>query len=198
MRGKWASFGVKCCLTASMHLVQPGGCLYESAVKGFGGVLWLGLDGLGCCVPPNTSSGQTLILTRALFTVERWDCSGPYLSRGMLKTLLPTPLSLDTEGKAHALWNDSDCGLWVSETPDGSREVFVSYAGCYVFEWVSDLRGSAGMVATAALAALTGVALPRMVVTSCCLGLKEKMLLDKRFFMKRGCSGALWTFLVRL
>ncbi|KAK2543100.1 zona pellucida sperm-binding protein 4, partial [Columba livia] len=41
----------------------------------------------------------------------------------------------DTQGKAHALWNDSDCGLWVSETPDGSRKVLVSYAGCYVFEW---------------------------------------------------------------
>lgn len=85
----------------------------------------------------------------------------PYLSRGMLKTLLPLPLSLDTQGKAHALWNDSDCGLWVSEAPDGSRKVLVSYAGCYVFEWVSDLRGSAGMVATAALAALTSVAFPQ-------------------------------------
>ncbi|KFQ77655.1 Zona pellucida sperm-binding protein 4, partial [Phoenicopterus ruber ruber] len=41
----------------------------------------------------------------------------------------------DTEGKAHALQNDSDCGLWVSGTPDGSRKVLVSYTGCYVFEW---------------------------------------------------------------
>ncbi|NXJ90677.1 ZP4 protein, partial [Corythaixoides concolor] len=41
----------------------------------------------------------------------------------------------DTEGKAHALQNDSDCGLLVSETPDGSRKVSVSYTGCYVFEW---------------------------------------------------------------
>ncbi|NWI83737.1 ZP4 protein, partial [Dryoscopus gambensis] len=41
----------------------------------------------------------------------------------------------DTEGKAHALQNDSDCGLLVSGTPDGSRKVSVSYAGCYVFEW---------------------------------------------------------------
>ncbi|XP_074687733.1 zona pellucida sperm-binding protein 4-like [Strix aluco] len=41
----------------------------------------------------------------------------------------------DTEGKAHALQNDSDCGLWVSGTPDGSRKVSVSYTGCYVFEW---------------------------------------------------------------
>ncbi|XP_065495363.1 zona pellucida sperm-binding protein 4 [Caloenas nicobarica] len=41
----------------------------------------------------------------------------------------------DTQGKAHALQNDSDCGLWVSETPDGSRKVSVSYTGCYVFEW---------------------------------------------------------------
>ncbi|NXM37455.1 ZP4 protein, partial [Gymnorhina tibicen] len=41
----------------------------------------------------------------------------------------------DTEGKAHALQNDSDCGLLVSGTPDGSRKVSVSYTGCYVFEW---------------------------------------------------------------
>ncbi|NWW73184.1 ZP4 protein, partial [Climacteris rufus] len=41
----------------------------------------------------------------------------------------------DTEGKAHALQNDSDCGLLVSGTPDGSRKVLVSYAGCYVYEW---------------------------------------------------------------
>ncbi|NWU36243.1 ZP4 protein, partial [Hylia prasina] len=41
----------------------------------------------------------------------------------------------DTEGKAHALQNDSGCGLLVSGTPDGSRKVVVSYAGCYVFEW---------------------------------------------------------------
>ncbi|NXI46576.1 ZP4 protein, partial [Galbula dea] len=41
----------------------------------------------------------------------------------------------DTEGKAHALQNDSDCGLSVSENLDGSRKVLVSYTGCYVFEW---------------------------------------------------------------
>ncbi|NWW57152.1 ZP4 protein, partial [Ifrita kowaldi] len=41
----------------------------------------------------------------------------------------------DTEGKAHTLQNDSDCGLLVSATPDGSRKILVSYAGCYVFEW---------------------------------------------------------------
>ncbi|NWW08887.1 ZP4 protein, partial [Oreocharis arfaki] len=41
----------------------------------------------------------------------------------------------DTEGKAHALQNDSDCGLLVSGTPDGSRKVSVSYAGCYVVQW---------------------------------------------------------------
>ncbi|XP_009977125.1 PREDICTED: zona pellucida sperm-binding protein 4-like, partial [Tauraco erythrolophus] len=41
----------------------------------------------------------------------------------------------DTEGKVHALQNDSDCGLLVSETPDGSRKVSVSYTSCYVFEW---------------------------------------------------------------
>jgi len=50
----------------------------------------------------------------------------------------------------------------VSGTPDGSRKVWVSYTGCYVFEWVSDLGASAGTVAAApALAALTGVALPQ-------------------------------------
>ncbi|NXA10910.1 ZP4 protein, partial [Sapayoa aenigma] len=41
----------------------------------------------------------------------------------------------DTEGKVHALQNDSDCGLLISGTPDGSRKVLVSYTGCYVFEW---------------------------------------------------------------
>ncbi|NXS88524.1 ZP4 protein, partial [Erpornis zantholeuca] len=41
----------------------------------------------------------------------------------------------DTEGKAHALQNDSDCGILISGTPGGSRKVSVSYAGCYVFEW---------------------------------------------------------------
>ncbi|XP_027315868.1 zona pellucida sperm-binding protein 4 [Anas platyrhynchos] len=41
----------------------------------------------------------------------------------------------DTEGKAHALHNDSGCGLWVSGAPDGSRKVSVSYTSCYVFEW---------------------------------------------------------------
>ncbi|NWR09064.1 ZP4 protein, partial [Paradoxornis webbianus] len=41
----------------------------------------------------------------------------------------------DTEGKAHALQNDSGCGLLVSGTPDGSRKLLISYAGCYVFEW---------------------------------------------------------------
>ncbi|XP_027645283.2 zona pellucida sperm-binding protein 4 [Falco peregrinus] len=67
----------------------------------------------------------------------------------------------DKQGKAHTLQNDSDCGLSVSGTPDGSRKVLVSYAGCYIFEWVSDLSGSAGTVATAALVALTGVVLPQ-------------------------------------
>ncbi|NXD75521.1 ZP4 protein, partial [Halcyon senegalensis] len=67
----------------------------------------------------------------------------------------------DTEGKAHALQNDSACGLLVSRTPDGSRKVLVSYTACYVFEWVSDLCGSDGTVTTAALSALTGVALPQ-------------------------------------
>uniref|UniRef100_A0A8C3Q1S2 Zona pellucida sperm-binding protein 4 n=1 Tax=Chrysolophus pictus TaxID=9089 RepID=A0A8C3Q1S2_CHRPC len=41
----------------------------------------------------------------------------------------------DTEGKAHALQNDSGCGLWVSESPDGSWVVSVSYTSCYVFGW---------------------------------------------------------------
>ncbi|KAL9847369.1 LOW QUALITY PROTEIN: zona pellucida sperm-binding protein 4-like [Geothlypis trichas] len=41
----------------------------------------------------------------------------------------------DTEGKALVLPNDSGCGLLVSETPEGSRKILISYAGCYVFEW---------------------------------------------------------------
>ncbi|XP_051656141.1 zona pellucida sperm-binding protein 4-like [Manacus candei] len=53
----------------------------------------------------------------------------------MLKPLLLSSLSVDTEGKANALQNDSDCGLLVSEIPDGSRKVLVSYIGCYIFEW---------------------------------------------------------------
>ncbi|KFV79422.1 Zona pellucida sperm-binding protein 4, partial [Struthio camelus australis] len=44
----------------------------------------------------------------------------------------------DTEGKAHAVQNDSSCGLWVSGTPDGSRKVSISYTGCYVFEWAGN------------------------------------------------------------
>ncbi|NXP50522.1 ZP4 protein, partial [Heliornis fulica] len=41
----------------------------------------------------------------------------------------------DTEGKAHVLQNDSDCGIWIVGTPDGSRKVLASYTSCYVFEW---------------------------------------------------------------
>uniref|UniRef100_A0A8V5H3K8 Zona pellucida sperm-binding protein 4 n=1 Tax=Melopsittacus undulatus TaxID=13146 RepID=A0A8V5H3K8_MELUD len=41
----------------------------------------------------------------------------------------------DLEGKAHALQNDSECGLLVFGTSDGSRTVMISYTGCYVFEW---------------------------------------------------------------
>uniref|UniRef100_A0A8D2N3U1 Zona pellucida sperm-binding protein 4 n=1 Tax=Zonotrichia albicollis TaxID=44394 RepID=A0A8D2N3U1_ZONAL len=78
-------------------------------------------------------------------------CSGSNLQCGTLKPLLLCPLSLDTEGKAHALQNDSGCGLLVSGTPEGSRKISVSYAGCYVFEWVSGLRDSPGTVTTAAL-----------------------------------------------
>uniref|UniRef100_A0A8C5NTH5 Zona pellucida sperm-binding protein 4 n=1 Tax=Junco hyemalis TaxID=40217 RepID=A0A8C5NTH5_JUNHY len=63
------------------------------------------------------------------------DCSGSNLQCGTLKPLLLCPLSLDTEWKAHALQNDSGCGLLVSGTPEGSRKIPVSYAGCYVFEW---------------------------------------------------------------
>lgn len=57
----------------------------------------------------------------------------------MLNPLLLSCLLLDTEGKAHALQNDSGCGLWVSDALDGSRVVSVSYTSCYVFGWVSDL-----------------------------------------------------------
>ncbi|NXS93865.1 ZP4 protein, partial [Jacana jacana] len=54
----------------------------------------------------------------------------------------------DTEGKAHALQNDSDCGLLVSGTPDGSRKVLVSYTGCYVFEWDGDYLMLVGLEGT--------------------------------------------------
>ncbi|CAN0169544.1 unnamed protein product [Bubo scandiacus] len=45
---------------------------------------------------------------------------------------------------------------------------------------------------------LAVMSLNGMAITSCWLGLKDQMLLDKRFFMKRSCSGALWTFLITL
>lgn len=79
----------------------------------------------------------------------------------MLKPPLLSPFPLDTEGKAHALHNDSGCGLWVSVAPDGSKKVSVSYTSCYVFEWVSEPRNPAGAAVTAVLAALTGVVLPQ-------------------------------------
>ncbi|XP_061214601.1 zona pellucida sperm-binding protein 4-like [Neopsephotus bourkii] len=44
-------------------------------------------------------------------------------------------IAWDVEGKAHALQNDSECGLLVFGTLDGSQTVMISYAGCYVFEW---------------------------------------------------------------
>ncbi|XP_061214854.1 zona pellucida sperm-binding protein 4-like isoform X1 [Neopsephotus bourkii] len=44
-------------------------------------------------------------------------------------------IAWDIEGKAHALQNDSECGLLVLGTSDGSQTVMISYAGCYVFEW---------------------------------------------------------------
>ncbi|NWR61131.1 ZP4 protein, partial [Bucorvus abyssinicus] len=54
----------------------------------------------------------------------------------------------DTEGKAHALQNDSDCGLLVSGTPDGSKKVSVSYTGCYVFEWDGNYLMMVGLEGT--------------------------------------------------
>uniref|UniRef100_A0A8C3S5P6 Zona pellucida sperm-binding protein 4 n=1 Tax=Chelydra serpentina TaxID=8475 RepID=A0A8C3S5P6_CHESE len=41
----------------------------------------------------------------------------------------------DTVGQSHTLQNDSTCGVWVSQTPDGTRKVDVSYDGCYIYEW---------------------------------------------------------------
>ncbi|CAM5078758.1 unnamed protein product [Eretmochelys imbricata] len=41
----------------------------------------------------------------------------------------------DTVGQSHTLQNDSTCGVWVSQTPDGSRKVDASYDGCYIYEW---------------------------------------------------------------
>ncbi|NWI52518.1 ZP4 protein, partial [Calyptomena viridis] len=57
----------------------------------------------------------------------------------------------DTEGKAHALQNDSNCGLVVSGAPDGSRKVLVSYTGCYVFEWDGNYLLLAGLEGTDAV-----------------------------------------------
>ncbi|XP_050792601.1 zona pellucida sperm-binding protein 4-like isoform X2 [Gopherus flavomarginatus] len=41
----------------------------------------------------------------------------------------------DTFGRSHTLQNDSTCGVWVSQTPDGSRKVDAAYDGCYIYEW---------------------------------------------------------------
>lgn len=59
---KGADFDVKLSNSFSASCVTGGGCSYDPAVKGFGGVLCLDLDGLGCwilsCTPvgpdPNT------------------------------------------------------------------------------------------------------------------------------------------------
>ncbi|XP_071419195.1 zona pellucida sperm-binding protein 4 [Pithys albifrons albifrons] len=59
-------------------------------------------------------------------------------------------LGSDTAGKAHALQNDSDCGLLISATPDGSRKVLVSYTGCYVFEWDGNYLLLVGLEGTGA------------------------------------------------
>lgn len=67
---KEAGFGVKCCITASVHLVM-GGCLQDVAVKVFGGVLCLDLDGLGCWVPSHTPAGPDSNTARALFPTEK-------------------------------------------------------------------------------------------------------------------------------
>ncbi|KAM8806449.1 zona pellucida sperm-binding protein 4-like [Eudromia elegans] len=69
-------------------------------------MLACGQGGLQLTLPPGWEENSSLVLTA-------WD----------------------TEGKAHAVRNDSSCGLWVSESADGSRKVSLSYAGCYVFEW---------------------------------------------------------------
>ncbi|XP_057643924.1 zona pellucida sperm-binding protein 4 [Chionomys nivalis] len=43
----------------------------------------------------------------------------------------------DSEGLPHRLKNDSDCGTWVTDSPDGSLVLEATYNGCYV-----TLRGS--------------------------------------------------------
>ncbi|XP_075066188.1 zona pellucida sperm-binding protein 4-like isoform X2 [Mixophyes fleayi] len=41
---------------------------------------------------------------------------------------------LDYEGKSHWLHNDSSCGIWVGQKPDGSMIIGAAYDGCYVRE----------------------------------------------------------------
>ncbi|XP_075769371.1 zona pellucida sperm-binding protein 4 isoform X3 [Pelodiscus sinensis] len=41
----------------------------------------------------------------------------------------------DPLGRPHTLQNDPTCGVWVSQTLDGSRTVDASYDGRYVYEW---------------------------------------------------------------
>lgn len=97
-----------------------------------------GLGGPGFWVPLCSSAGWAPVSYRKLGLLQV-----PVFG-GMLKPLLLSAFPLDTEGKAHALHNDSGCGLWVLGAPDGSRKVSVSYTSCYVFEWVSDPRDPAG------------------------------------------------------
>ncbi|XP_074844458.1 zona pellucida sperm-binding protein 4 [Carettochelys insculpta] len=41
----------------------------------------------------------------------------------------------DTLGRLHTLQNDSTCGVWVLQTPEGAKKVDAAYDGCYVYEW---------------------------------------------------------------
>lgn len=58
---------MKCCITASVHLVV-GGYLYDVAVKIFGGVLCLDLESLGYSHSPAGPDSNT---ARALFPTEK-------------------------------------------------------------------------------------------------------------------------------
>lgn len=50
------------------------------------------------------------------------------------------PPALDSQGLPHRLKNDSDCGTWVIDSPDGFLVLEATYTGCYVTLEVSRPR----------------------------------------------------------
>ncbi|CAH6809772.1 Zp4 [Phodopus roborovskii] len=49
-----------------------------------------------------------------------------------LESEIPVLTAWDSRGLPHRLKNDSDCGTWVMDSPDGSLVLEATYNGCYV------------------------------------------------------------------